>query len=74
MSPYTRAIIKPNGFPGGDLNLFKYYMGICVMCLIFAVVALFFSANAGTMAVVYLSMAGAFLAIAFVTSGRESRW
>lgn len=44
------------------------------MCVIFAVMAIFFSADAATVAVVFLAMAGAFLAIAFVTSGPESRW
>lgn len=66
--------IKSSVRTGGESTLFKYYMGICIMCVIFAITALFFSANAGTLAVVYLAMAGAFLAIAFVTSGRESRW
>ncbi|MCL6547862.1 MAG: hypothetical protein K6T30_03015 [Alicyclobacillus sp.] len=54
--------------------MFKYYMGIAVMCGIFALMALFFSAHAATLATIYMGMAGAFIAIAFVTSGRESRW
>ncbi|MBX5436164.1 MAG: hypothetical protein IRZ33_02990 [Alicyclobacillaceae bacterium] len=54
--------------------MFKYYMGIAIMCAIFALMALFFSSRAATLATIYMGMAGAFIAIAFVTSGRESRW
>ncbi|MCL6592405.1 MAG: hypothetical protein K6T31_00380 [Alicyclobacillus sp.] len=54
--------------------MFKYYCGIAIMCAFFAVLALFFSANASTLATVYLGMAAAFIAIAFVTAGPESRW
>lgn len=59
---------------GGAGTVFKYYTGIAIMCVIFAVTALFFSQNAPTLATVFMGMAGAFIAIAFVTSGRESRW
>jgi len=54
--------------------MFKYYLGIAVMCALFSIMALFFSQDASTLATVFLGMAGAFIAIAFVTSGRESRW
>ncbi|MCL6442828.1 MAG: hypothetical protein K6T83_05110 [Alicyclobacillus sp.] len=54
--------------------MFKYYLGIAIMCSLFAVLALFFSQNAPTLATIFLGMAGAFVAIAFVTSGRQSRW
>jgi hypothetical protein len=54
--------------------VFKYYTGIAVMCTIFAVMALFFSANAPTLAAIFMAMAGAFVAIGFVTSDRKSRW
>lgn len=54
--------------------MFKYYLGIALMCGIFALVALFFSAHAPTLASIFVGMGGAFLALAFVTSGRESRW
>lgn len=52
--------------------MFKYYSGIAIMCIIFAVLALFFSANAATLASIFFGMAGAFVAIAFVTA--DSRW
>jgi hypothetical protein len=54
--------------------VFKYYTGIAIMCTIFAVMALFFSQHAPTLATIFMGMAGAFVAIGFVTSGRESRW
>jgi uncharacterized membrane protein len=54
--------------------VFKYYLGIAIMCAIFAVLALFFSAHAATLASIFLGMGGAFLALAFVTSGPEHRW
>ncbi|SFU98401.1 hypothetical protein [Alicyclobacillus macrosporangiidus] len=54
--------------------MFKYYAGIAIMCVIFAVLALFFSANAATLATIFMGMAAAFIAIGFVTSGPESRW
>lgn len=44
------------------------------MCAFFAILALFFSENAAKLATVFLGMCGAFIAIAFVTSGREHRW
>lgn len=55
-------------------TVFKYYTGIAIMCAVFAVMALFFSQNAATLASIFIGMAGAFVAIGFVTSGRESRW
>ncbi|MCF8563698.1 hypothetical protein LLE49_02950 [Alicyclobacillus tolerans] len=54
--------------------MFKYYLGIAIMCAIFSVLAVFFSAHAATLATIFLAMAGAFIAVAFVTSGREHRW
>jgi hypothetical protein len=54
--------------------VFKYYTGIAIMCSIFAILAVFFSANPIVLTTIFLSMAGAFLAIAFVTSGSEHRW
>jgi predicted phage tail protein len=65
---FDRTIVKE------ATSLFKYYLGIAIMCALFALTALFFSANAATLATVFLGMAGAFVAIAFVTSGPESRW
>ncbi|MCL6515748.1 hypothetical protein [Alicyclobacillus sp.] len=55
-------------------ELFKYYAGIAIMCAVFAVLALFFSANAATLATIFMGMAAAFIAIGFVTSGPDSRW
>lgn len=54
--------------------MFKFYTGIAIMCALFALMAVFFSASAATLATVFLGMAGAFIAIAFVTSGPKSRW
>ncbi|MCL6625025.1 hypothetical protein [Alicyclobacillus shizuokensis] len=54
--------------------MFKYYLGIAIMCAFFAILALFFSQHAATLATVFLAMGGAFVAIAFVTSGPEHRW
>lgn len=54
--------------------MFKFYLGIAIMCGLFAVAALFFSQHAPTLAAIFLGMAGAFVALAFVTSGREARW
>lgn len=56
----------------GGSRVFKYYSGIAIMCVIFAIMALFFSSNAATMAAIFLGMAAAFVAIAFVTA--DSRW
>lgn len=54
--------------------MFKYYLGIAIMCGLFALTALFFSQHAPTLATIFIGMGGAFIALAFVTSGRESRW
>lgn len=54
--------------------MFRYYLGIAIMCAIFAVFALLLSHNAAALAAVFVGIAGAFLSIAFITSGPESRW
>ncbi|QQE76894.1 hypothetical protein [Alicyclobacillus sp. SO9] len=52
--------------------MFRYYTGIAIMCVVFAVMALFFSDHRTTMTTIFLAMAAAFEAIAFVTA--DSRW
>ena len=54
--------------------MYRFYMGIALMCLMFAVFGLLLSFNSAAFATVMLGFAGAFLAIAFITSGPESRW
>lgn len=54
--------------------MFKYYLGLAIMCVIFSVMAAFFSDHGQTLTTIFLAMAGAFVAIGFVTSGRKSRW
>lgn len=54
--------------------MFRYYFGISLMCLLFAVVALLLSQATATVAIIFVGIAGAFLSIAFITSGPESRW
>ncbi|GMA52487.1 hypothetical protein GCM10025857_38440 [Alicyclobacillus contaminans] len=54
--------------------MFKYYTGIAIMCVIFAVLSLFFSQHATRLAAIFLGMSGAFVAIAFVTGDPKSRW
>jgi len=61
-------------YVGGEQAVFKYYTGIAIMCMIFALMAVFFSLQAATLATVFIGMAGAFVAIAFVTSDAKSRW
>jgi hypothetical protein len=58
----------------GCRRMFKFYLGISIMCALFAVLAIFFSDKASTVTSIFLGMTGAFMAIAFVTSGKESRW
>ena len=54
--------------------MYRYYMGIAIMCMMFALFGILLSANAAAYATITLGFAGAFLAIAFITSGPESRW
>lgn len=55
--------------------MFRFYFGVGIMCVIFSVVSLLLSNIGGEMlATVFIAMGGAFLAIAFVTSGPHSRW
>lgn len=54
--------------------MFKYYLGLAIMCVIFAVMAVFFSEHGPTLTTIFLAMAGAFVALGFVTNGRASRW
>lgn len=54
--------------------MFKYYLGLAIMCVIFSVMAAFFSDHGTTLTTIFLAMGGAFVALGFVTSGRASRW
>ncbi|WP_018131965.1 hypothetical protein [Effusibacillus pohliae] len=54
--------------------MFRYYLGISIMCVIFALFALFLSEKPAAIATVFVGIAGAFLSIAFITAGPESRW
>ncbi|TCP59493.1 hypothetical protein EV586_101712 [Tumebacillus sp. BK434] len=54
--------------------MYRYYMGIALMCLVMAVFGLLLSVNAAAFATILVGFAGAFLAIAFITAGPESRW
>ncbi|GAX91820.1 hypothetical protein [Effusibacillus lacus] len=54
--------------------MFRYYLGISIMCVIFAVFALFLAHEPAALATIFVGIAGAFLSIAFITSGPESRW
>ncbi|MGZ4106104.1 MAG: hypothetical protein ACXVDJ_11350 [Tumebacillaceae bacterium] len=54
--------------------MFRYYLGIAIMCVVFAIFSVILSDNAAAMSTVMVGFAGAFMAIAFITSGPESRW
>jgi hypothetical protein len=58
----------------GVILMFKFYMGLAIMCAIFSIMAVFFSDHGAALATVFLGMGGAFMAIAFVTANPESRW
>lgn len=54
--------------------MYRYYMGIAIMALIFAGFGILLSDHAAAFATILVGFAGAFMAIAFITSGPESRW
>ena len=54
--------------------MFRYYLGVAIFCLVFAVFSIFIAANAAALIAIFLGLAGVFLTIAFITSGPESRW
>jgi len=54
--------------------MYRYYFGIAIMCVMFALFGLFLSSNAAAFTTIMVGFAGAFMAIAFITSGPESRW
>ncbi|MFC4767334.1 hypothetical protein [Effusibacillus consociatus] len=56
--------------------MFRYYLGISIMCAVFALFSLLLAhaESAAALATIFVGIAGAFLAIAFITSGPESRW
>ena len=54
--------------------MYRYYMGIAIMTLLFAVFGMILSENAAAFTTIMVGFAGAFAAIAFITSGPESRW
>jgi hypothetical protein len=49
-------------------------MGIAIMCIIMASFGVLLSEHAAAYATIIVGFAGAFMAIAFITSGPESRW
>lgn len=54
--------------------MYRYYLGIALMCVVFAVFSLLLSVKPVLMGAIFTAFAGGFLAIAFITSGPESRW
>lgn len=58
----------------GGIPVYRYYMGIAIMTLLFAVFGMILSENAAAFTTIMVGFAGAFAAIAFITSGPESRW
>jgi uncharacterized membrane protein YuzA (DUF378 family) len=49
-------------------------MGIALMSLVFAIFGMVLSEHAAAFSTIMVGFAGAFMAIAFITSGPESRW
>ncbi|HEU4963446.1 MAG TPA: hypothetical protein VFV52_06225 [Bacilli bacterium] len=54
--------------------MYRYYLGIAIMCVVFAVFALLLASKPVLLAAIFTAFAGGFLAIAYITSGPESRW
>ncbi|MDI3328883.1 MAG: hypothetical protein QJR06_10040 [Alicyclobacillaceae bacterium] len=55
--------------------MFRYYSGVAIMCVLFAIFTLFLGERSPeALATIFIGFAGAFLAVAFITSGPESRW
>lgn len=54
--------------------MYRYYMGIAIMSLIFGLFGMILSNNAAAFSTIMVGFSGAFMAIAFITSGPESRW
>lgn len=55
--------------------MFRFYFGIAIMCLIFAIASLLLSNIGGEiMATVFIALAGGLLAVGLITSGPKSRW
>ncbi|MGB8955511.1 MAG: hypothetical protein WCC10_09055 [Tumebacillaceae bacterium] len=54
--------------------MYRYYMGIAIMSLFFGLFGMILSENAAAFSTIMVGFAGAFMAIAFITSGPESRW
>ena len=58
----------------GGIPVYRYYMGIAIMSLFFGLFGMILSENAAAFSTIMVGFAGAFMAIAFITSGPESRW
>lgn len=54
--------------------MFKYYSGVALMCVVFAVLALLFSRHGVQLACIYTGIGFVFLGIGFLTNKPESRW
>lgn len=54
--------------------MYRYYLGIAIICCVFAIFSVILSDNAAAMTTIMVGFAGAFMAIGFMTSDPESRW
>lgn len=54
--------------------MLKFYMGVAIMCVVFAVFAAFFSEHALVLASIFLAMGLVFAIVAFMARGAKWRW
>lgn len=54
--------------------MFKYFSGIAIMCVVFAVMAVFYSNHGFQLASIYLGVGCAFFGVAVLTASPKSRW
>ena len=54
--------------------MLKFYLGIALMCVAYAIMAVFFSEHAAILITILLGIALIFVIIAFLTRGSKWRW
>lgn len=54
--------------------MYRYYLGVAMVMLVIAGFSFVLSAHAAAVATVFVGLAAAFVAVAYITSGQESRW
>ncbi|MDB5083757.1 MAG: hypothetical protein JWN30_643 [Bacilli bacterium] len=54
--------------------MFRYYLGVAVIMLLMAAFSFVLASHPAPLVTIFVGLAAGFVAVAYVTSGKESRW